>query len=102
MIQLPKKLTLETCDAKDDTNRFPASDDGTAEQLIRVVDPATGNVWGFVVVDDTRRGPGLGGIRMASDVTLGEVRRLARAMTLKNSGPTCPSVVARRVLFAIR
>ena len=90
MTQLPNKLTIETCDARDETNRFPASDDGTAEQLIRVVDPATGNVWGFVVVDDTRRGPGLGGIRMATDVTLGEVRRLARAMTLKNSAANLP------------
>jgi glutamate dehydrogenase/leucine dehydrogenase len=88
--RLPKKLILEPCDTKDETNRFPSSDDGTAEQLIRVIDPASGNVWGFVVVDDTRRGPGLGGIRMASDVTLGEVRRLARAMTLKNSAANLP------------
>ena len=90
MNQLPKKLTLEPCDARDETNRFPAADDSTAEQLIRVMDPATGNIWGFVVVDDTRRGPGLGGIRMAPDVTLGEVRRLARAMTLKNSAANLP------------
>lgn len=55
-----------------------------------MVDPAVDNVWGFVVVDDTRRGPGLGGIRMASNVTLGEVRRLARAMTLKNSTANLP------------
>jgi glutamate dehydrogenase/leucine dehydrogenase len=88
--QLPKKLTLAPCDSKDETNRFSASDDGTAEQLIRVVDPSTGNAWGFVVVDDTRRGPGLGGIRMAPDITLGEVRRLARAMTLKNSAANLP------------
>jgi glutamate dehydrogenase (NAD(P)+)/glutamate dehydrogenase (NADP+) len=58
--------------------------------LIRVLDPATGSIWGFVVVDDTRRGPGLGGIRMAPDVTLWEVRRLARAMTLKNSAANLP------------
>ncbi len=81
---------LEPCNARDETNRFAASDDRTPEQLIRVVDPATGNIWGFVVVDDTRRGPGLGGIRMATDVTLGEVRRLARAMTLKNSAANLP------------
>ena len=58
--------------------------------MFRVVDPATRKTWGFVVVDDTRRGPGLGGIRMAVDVTLGEVRRLARAMTLKNSAANLP------------
>lgn len=43
-----------------------------------------------MVVDNTRRGPGLGGIRMAPDVTLGEVRRLARAMTLKNCAANLP------------
>jgi glutamate dehydrogenase (NAD(P)+) len=88
--QLPKKLRLEPCDVKDETIRFSASDDNTPEQLIRVLDPATGDIWGFVVVDDTRRGPSLGGIRMAPDVTLGEVRRLARAMTLKNSAANLP------------
>jgi glutamate dehydrogenase (NAD(P)+)/glutamate dehydrogenase (NADP+) len=90
VIELPNKLVAEACDARDEANRFSATDDDTAEELIRVVDPTTGNIWGFVVVDDTRRGPGLGGIRMASDVTLGEVRRLARAMTLKNSAANLP------------
>jgi len=88
--QLPNKLTLEACDARDDTVRFPTSDESPPEQLIRVVDPATGYSWGFVVVDNTRRGPGLGGIRMAPDLTLWEVRRLARAMTLKNSAANLP------------
>ena len=90
MTQLPNKLTLEACDARDDTVRFPTSDESPPEQLIRVVDPATGYIWGFVVVDNTRRGPGLGGIRMAPDLTLWEVRRLARAMTLKNSAANLP------------
>ena len=90
MIKLPQKLILEQCDARDDSDRFPASDDHIPEQLIRVMDPATGQTWGFVVVDNTRRGPGLGGIRMAPDLTLWEVRRLARAMTLKNSAANLP------------
>jgi glutamate dehydrogenase (NAD(P)+) len=88
--QLPQKLVLDPCDPKDETNRFTTSDDNSPELLIHVVDPATGDIWGFVVVDDSRRGPGLGGIRMAVDVTLGEVRRLARAMTLKNSAANLP------------
>ena len=90
MTQLPKQLVLDLCDLRDESDRFFASDNRTPEQLIHVVDPATGDIWGFVVVDDTRRGPGLGGIRMAPDVTLGEVRRLARAMTLKNSAANLP------------
>ncbi len=90
MNTLPDKLIPERCNSKDDTARFPASDDSAPEQLIRVVDPATGRTWGFVVVDNTRRGPGLGGIRMAPDLTLWEIRRLARAMTLKNSAANLP------------
>ncbi len=78
------------CKPRDETLRFPPFDNRPAEQLIRVLDPSDGSTWGFVVVDDTRRGPGLGGIRMAPDVTLGEVHRLARAMTLKNSTANLP------------
>ena len=44
----------------------------------------------FVVVDNVACGPAVGGIRMASDVTLSEVLRLARAMTLKNAAAGLP------------
>jgi glutamate dehydrogenase/leucine dehydrogenase len=44
----------------------------------------------FVVVDNVACGPALGGIRMAPDVTLSEVLRLARAMTLKNAAAGLP------------
>ncbi len=53
-------------------------------------DPQTGATWGYVVVDHTGRGPGLGGTRMAADVSLEEVARLARTMTLKNSAACLP------------
>jgi glutamate dehydrogenase (NAD(P)+) len=39
----------------------------------------------IVVVDNVACGPAIGGVRMARDVTLEEVIRLARAMTLKNA-----------------
>jgi len=39
----------------------------------------------IVVVDNTACGPAIGGVRMAADVTIDEVARLARAMTLKNA-----------------
>lgn len=39
----------------------------------------------IVVVDNTACGPAIGGVRMAHDVTVEEVLRLARAMTLKNA-----------------
>ncbi|MBI4081870.1 MAG: Glu/Leu/Phe/Val dehydrogenase [Candidatus Lambdaproteobacteria bacterium] len=45
---------------------------------------------GMVVVDNTRRGPALGGTRMAPDVSTREVLRLARTMTLKNAVAELP------------
>ncbi|MEW5745118.1 MAG: Glu/Leu/Phe/Val dehydrogenase [Nitrospirota bacterium] len=39
----------------------------------------------YVVVDNVALGPAIGGVRVAPDVTLDEVKRLARTMTLKNS-----------------
>ena len=43
-----------------------------------------------VVVDNVACGPALGGVRMAPDVTVEEVLRLARAMTLKNAAAGLP------------
>jgi glutamate dehydrogenase/leucine dehydrogenase len=39
----------------------------------------------FVVVDNIALGPSIGGVRVSPGVTMEEVRRLARTMTLKNS-----------------
>jgi glutamate dehydrogenase/leucine dehydrogenase len=39
----------------------------------------------IVVVDNTACGPAIGGVRMANDVSVEEVFRLARAMTFKNA-----------------
>ena len=38
-----------------------------------------------VVIDNVALGPAIGGVRMRPDVTVGEVARLARAMTVKNA-----------------
>ncbi len=43
------------------------------------------DAWGFLVIDNTKLGPGKGGIRMTPTVSEEEVSRLARAMTLKNA-----------------
>ena len=43
-----------------------------------------------VVVDNVACGPAIGGVRMAPDVTVEEVVRLARAMTLKNAAAGLP------------
>ncbi len=52
------------------------------EKIIEVYDYKTG-MHGFVVLDNTSRGPGKGGIRMTPSVNKEEVSKLARAMTWK-------------------
>ncbi len=89
-LDLPKSLTLENVSAKTE-DRFSGQDEAWAQQhRYHMTDPSTGDVWGFVVVDNTHRGPGLGGIRIAPDLTLNEVGRLAYAMSLKNSAACLP------------
>jgi len=52
------------------------------EYILKVYDPQVG-MEGFLVIDNTRLGPGKGGIRMTPEVTEEEVFRLARTMTFK-------------------
>lgn len=52
------------------------------EKILQVYDSKTG-MNGFVVIDNTALGPGKGGIRMTSSVSVGEVFDLARTMTWK-------------------
>ena len=54
------------------------------EKIMDAYDPKTG-MKGIVVIDNTKRGPGKGGIRLEPDITRDEVIRLARAMTWKNA-----------------
>ena len=52
------------------------------EKILTVYDAKAGML-GYVVIDNTALGPGKGGIRMTPTVSVGEVARLARAMTWK-------------------
>jgi glutamate dehydrogenase/leucine dehydrogenase len=63
---------------------LPAVDVFGPEQIVVVNDAATG-LTGYVVVDNLAAGPAIGGVRMAADISVIEVARLARAMTLKNA-----------------
>lgn len=54
------------------------------ELVIEVYNKKVG-LRGILVIDNTKRGVAKGGIRMTSSVTVEEVFRLARAMTLKNA-----------------
>jgi len=87
---LPKSLSAELLPKEQNSDRF--SNNSVAQQgaNYQIIDPETNRVWGYVCIDNTQRGPGLGGIRMAPDIGLNEVSRLARAMTLKNSAACLP------------
>ena len=61
-----------------------AKDEFGPEYVLEVFDAKTG-MQGVMVIDNTARGPGKGGMRMVPDVTTEEVMGLARAMTWKNA-----------------
>lgn len=62
---------------------FEITDEIGPEKIVCLYEPRT-KMKAIVVVDNVAAGPAIGGVRMAPDVTLDEVRRLARAMTYKN------------------
>lgn len=57
-------------------------DEWGPEKVVCVSDARTG-MRGVLVIDNTARGSGKGGTRMAADVTTAEIARLARVMTWK-------------------
>lgn len=63
-----------------DVSAFP--DKWGPEKVLHTYDPKTG-VQGILVIDNTARGPGKGGMRIAADVTARMVFGLARTMTWK-------------------
>ena len=54
----------------------------------------------FVVIDNLAAGTAIGGVRMAPDVTVEEVARLARAMTLKSAAAGLPHGGAKAGIVA--
>lgn len=68
---------------------FQYSDEIGPEKILYVYDPKT-KLKGILVVDNTVRGPAIGGTRMAPDITTEEIFRLARAMTFKNAAADIP------------
>jgi len=67
----------------------PYCDDLGPEKVVHVYEPQSG-LRAIVVVDNTACGPAIGGVRLAADVSVEEVFRLARAMTLKNAAAGLP------------
>jgi glutamate dehydrogenase (NAD(P)+) len=67
-------------------------------KTIHVYEPAVA-LRGILVVDNVAMGPSIGGVRMASDVSLEECFRLARAMSLKNAAAGLPHGGGKAVLY---
>ncbi len=53
-------------------------------KVVHMFEPAS-QLRAILVIDNVALGPSIGGVRMANDVSMEEVFRLARAMTLKNA-----------------
>jgi len=70
-----------------DHQRF--CDDLGPSSVVHLHEPSSG-LRAIVVIDNVAAGASLGGVRMAADVTVDEVFRLARAMTFKNAGAGLP------------
>jgi glutamate dehydrogenase/leucine dehydrogenase len=74
-------------------------DDLGPEAVVLLRDGRTG-ASAVVVVDNTACGPAIGGTRMATDVTVEEVARLARAMTFKSAIARVPHGGAKAGIIA--
>ncbi len=67
-------------------------------KIIHVHQPAV-HLRATLVVDNVARGPSIGGMRMAQDVSTEECFRLARAMTLKNAAADLPHGGGKMVIY---
>lgn len=68
----------------------PGLNDELGPQKIVVLREPRVGLDAVVVIDNVSCGPAIGGVRMAPDVTVEEVARLARVMTLKNASAGLP------------
>lgn len=75
------------------------ADEFGPEKILEVYDHKTG-MKGILVVDNTARGPGKGGIRMTPTVNVEEVFRLARVMTWKCALASLPFGGAKSGIIA--
>ena len=67
-------------------------------RVVHVLEPGLG-LRAVLVIDNVACGPAVGGLRMATDVSVGECARLARAMTLKNAAAGLPHGGGKSVLW---
>jgi hypothetical protein len=67
-------------------------------KVIHVYEPSVG-LKAVLMVDNVARGPAIGGLRIAPDVSPKECLRLARAMTLKNAAADLPHGGGKSVIY---
>lgn len=75
-------------------------DDPLGPRSILELRDARAGLHAWVVVDNVAAGPAIGGVRLAADVGVDEVRRLARAMTLKSAAAGLPHGGAKAAIVA--
>jgi glutamate dehydrogenase/leucine dehydrogenase len=80
-------------------NGFRFADALGPPRIVHLYAPSVG-LKAIVVIDNVARGPSIGGVRMAPDVTLQECVRLVRAMTLKNAAAGLPHGGGKSVIIA--
>jgi glutamate dehydrogenase (NAD(P)+) len=77
---------------------FAYADDLGPVKIVHACEPSIG-LKAVLVVDNVAKGPAIGGVRMATDVTTEECVRLARAMTFKNAAAGLPHGGGKVVLI---
>jgi glutamate dehydrogenase (NAD(P)+) len=77
---------------------FRYADDIGPLKIIHVYEPSI-RLKAILVVDNVARGPSIGGLRLAPDVSAEECYRLARAMTLKNAAADLRHGGGKSVMF---
>jgi glutamate dehydrogenase (NAD(P)+) len=77
---------------------FDFADELGPLKITHVHEPSVG-LKAVLVVDNVAKGPSIGGVRMAPDVSAEECVRLARAMTLKNAAAGLPHGGGKVVLY---
>ncbi len=78
---------------------FEFCDELGPRKVLHVYEPGA-DLRAIVVVDNVAAGPAIGGVRMASDASLDECFRLARAMTFKNAAAGLPHGGGKAVIQA--
>lgn len=77
---------------------FSFCDEFGPAKIIHVYEPSAG-LKGILVLDNVARGPSIGGVRIAPDVSVEECFRLARAMTFKNAAAGLPHGGGKMVIY---